>query len=429
MVSCREVRVVYLAEMRMALRDRTILINSILIPIFLYPLILWAVFSGITFVQGQTEGFVSRVGVVGLAPAHAELRRQMERDDRFKVVDVSAEAAAPLIRSGDLDALLEAHPTEGTGAALADNVSFRLTCDTSKERSASARERVADAVARFRETWLAREATARSIGRPIWAGFTISEVNVASERQMGAFLLSLMLPLFFVIMVAIGCFHPAVDSTAGERERHTWETLMSSGASRASIVVAKYLYVASFGCLAGLLNMIAMVVSMKPVLGPLLAKSGESLEFTVPLPAIPVMAMGGVLLAAFVAAGMMIFAAFARTFKEGQSMITPFYMIILMPAMFLQVPGITFSFLLACIPVVNLTMMVREAISGVFHWPQIAVSVAVSLAAVVVCLRLATVILRFEDVVMGSYGGSLNSFLKERLLKKKASTPHTLGVD
>ncbi len=428
MVSLHEVRTIYVAELRMALRDRTIVTNSILIPIFLYPLILWLTFTGITFVQGQTEGFVSRVALVGLPPAHAALRTAMERNELVALATVEGPEAATRLQAGELDVLVEVLPAEGEAAALPDNFSLRLTFDTSKERSVAARDRLTSIVDTYRERWLKRESERLGITAQAWATFTVTERNVASEKQMGAFILSLMLPLFFVIMVAVGCFHPAVDSTAGERERHTWETLMSTGASRASIVVAKYLYVASFGCIAGLLNMIAMVVSMKPILAPLLARSGEELTFTVPLVAIPVMALGGVLLAAFVAAGMMIFAAFARTFKEGQSMITPFYMIVLMPAMFLQVPGITFSFLLACIPVVNLTMMVREAISGVFHWPQVAVSVVVSLAAVLVCLRLATTILHFEDVVIGSYGGSLNRFLKERLLKKKASQPRTVGV-
>jgi sodium transport system permease protein len=225
----------------------------------------------------------------------------------------------------------------------------------------------------------------------------------------------------------VGCFYPAVDATAGERERHTWETLMTVAASRGSIVTAKYLYVATMGCVAGLLNLAAMVVTIKPILAPLVAKSGEVLEFSMPLRAVPVMAAAAVLLAGFVAAGMMVFAAFARTFKEGQSMITPFYMLILLPVMFLQVPGLEFSFLLAAIPVINVTMMVREAISGSFHWPQIVLTMGVSVAVIAASLGLATFILRFEDVMIGSYGGRLATFLRERVLKVARKPVRTAG--
>ena len=63
----------------------------------------------------------------------------------------------------------------------------------------------------------------------------------------------------------------------------------------------------------------------------------------------------------------MVFAAFARTFKEGQAMITPFYMLILpLPVVMLQAPGAKLSLSLALVPVANVTLMVREAVSGSF---------------------------------------------------------------
>jgi sodium transport system permease protein len=408
----------YRREMRAALREKNIVVNSILIPIFLYPFILWAAFTGVMFVQGQTEGMVARVAVSGLPDAHPGLRRDLETSESIRVEPADG-AALERIRNGSLDALLEFLPAEGDGARLPENFLARVSFDGSKERSRAARERLDEAIGRYREAWLAREAARLGIGAATWQVVTVAPRNVASGKQMGAFLLGLMLPLFFVIMVAVGCFYPAIDATAGERERSTWETLMTVAAPRSAIVVAKYLVVTSFGLLAGVLNLTAMTVTMKPVLRPLLERAGETMEFSMPLAALPVLAAGATLFAAFVAAGMMVFAAFARTFKEGQSMVTPFYMLILLPAMFLQVPGLQFSLPLALVPVVNVTMMVREAITGTFHAPQIAVTVLSSAALIAAALALATAVLRYEDVVVGSYGGSLNTLIKERLLARR----------
>jgi sodium transport system permease protein len=412
----REVATLYAWEIRSALRERTIVVNSILIPIFLYPFLLWAAFTGITFVIGQTEGMVSRVAVVALADAHADLGTALKREPRVELVEPVPDRAQAesRIRAGDLDAFVEFGSPRAGG--LAGNFGVRLVYDESKERSAGARDRVTGVVDRYREEWLKREATALGVRPAEWEVFGIERRNVASGRQMGAFLLGLMLPLFFVIMVAIGSFYPAIDATAGERERGTWETLMSVAASRTSIVTAKYLHVATFGFMAGALNLTAMVLTMRPVLAPILAQRGETLEFTVPVAAVPVMAIAAVLLAGFVAAGMMIFASFARTFREGQSMITPFYLLIMLPIMFLQVPGIQFTLGLACIPVVNVTMVVREAISGTFHWAQIGVTILVSLAVITASLFAAAFILKFEDVVTGSFTGGPSRFLRERVL-------------
>jgi len=410
----RAVLILYRREVVSALRERTIVVNSILVPIFLYPFLLWAMFTGITFVQGQSEGLASRVAVAAWPDGHDGLAREFADEERVRLTDRVPAGADARIRDGDLDALVEFLPPATAG--LEGNFRVRVTYDESKERSGIAKDRVTAAIDRYREAWLKREAETRAVAPARWEGFAIERRNVATGRDMGRFLLGLMLPLFFVVMVAIGCFYPAVDATAGERERGTWETLMSVAASRTSIVTAKYLYVATFGCLAGTLNLAAVTLTMRPVLAPLLERTGEQMEFSVPLAALPVMIAGTLLLAAFVAAGMMMFAAFARTFREGQSMITPFYLLILLPVMFLQTPGIQFSMPLAFVPVVNVTMMVREAVTGAFHWPQIGVTIVVSLAVVAACVYAASLVLRFEDVVMGSYTGGLAGFLRERVL-------------
>lgn len=423
-----DIRVLYLREIRSALRERTIVVNSLLIPVLLYPFILWAAFTGLTFVQGQTEGYRSRIMVTEWPPHHAALRREIEKDARFQVVPRTDRATAERqLADGDLDAVAVFAAAASDTPGLPDNFQLRIAYNKSKERSAAALDRLTTVVGRYREAWLEREASALGVTPAAWRVFTLESRNVASKKQMGAFLLGLMLPLFFVIMVAVGCFYPAIDATAGERERNTWETLMTISASRGSIVTAKYLHVLTFGCVAGLLNLAAMTLSMKPILGPLMAKGGETLEFSMPLGALPVMAVAAVLLAGFIAAGMMVFAAFARTFKEGQSMITPFYLLIMVPVMFLQVPGLEFSFALAAIPVIDLTMVVREAVAGTFHWPQIGVTFCVSVAAVAALLWLATFIVRFEDVMIGSYGGRLSTFVRERVLKGANTSASAAG--
>jgi len=419
MSAWRAVLVLYRREVLSALRERTIIVNSILVPVLLYPFMLWAMFTGLMFVRGQTEGQPSRVAVAAWPEGHADLAREFEDHGRFQLVQPAPDEAraAALIRRGALDASVEFLPP--AAGALPGNFRVRVTYDASSDRSGVARDRVTEAVDRYRAAWLRREATALSIGKAEWEGFAIETRNVASGRDMGRFILGLLLPLFFVVMVAVGCFYPAVDTTAGERERGTWETLMSVAAPRTSIVTAKYLYVATFGCVAGTLNLAAVTLTMRPVLAPLLARTGEHVEFSVPLASLPLLVLSALLLAGFVAAGMMLFASFARTFREGQSMITPFYLLVLLPVMFLQVPGIQFSFALAALPVVNVTMMVREAVAGVFHWPQIGVTVVVSLAAVAACIYAATFILRFEDVVLGSYSGGLAGFVRERVMGRR----------
>src|SRR5262249_16975531 len=408
--------------MRTALREKTIVLNSILIPLFLYPFLMWAVFTGVTFVMCQAETFNSRVVVSRWPANHPKLRLDFERDGQLQIIEykISAETLTKRIKDGQLDASLEFLPADKTNVVVPENFQARITFDQSKERSSQARARLIDLFENYRRDWLRREAKRRGIEAATWQGFTMSTRNVASNKEMGAFIMGMLAPVIFVVMVAVGCFYPAVDATAGERERSTWETLMSTAASRLSVVTAKYLYVASLGAFAGALNLVAVILTVKPIFGPLFAQPGRSIDYTIPMAALPVALTAGLLLAGFIAAGMMIFAAFARTFKEGQSMITPFYMLILIPVVFLQAPGLQFSLALACVPIVNLTLMIREVLTGTFHWPAIGVSLLVSLTLIGLCLLLASYVLQFEDVITGSYGGSFGRFLKERVLRGRS---------
>ncbi len=408
----------YRYELRSALRERAIVINSILIPIFLYPLIMWVAFSGIMLVKWHSDSTQSRVVVQDWPREHPELRNRITREKRITLIEETNRFDPREISAARLDALVLFEPASGSASNLPGNFQVGITFDSSKDRSVAARERLESVINDYRREWLAREARKREISPEEWAGIHIDSKNVATKRQMGGFVLGMMLPILFVVMVAAGTFYPAIDCTAGERERNTWETLMSSGASRVNVIVAKYLYVTTFGTMAGILNLLAFAVTLKPIFAPLLKEAGTMLNFTVLPQSIPLIATGAVLLAGFVSAGMMIFAAFARTFKEGQAMIMPFYLIVMLPPIFLQTPGIQFSVPLSCVPVVNVTMMIRSALTGEFPMLQIAITFVASVLAIALCIRIAAYILKFEEVMIGNYNGSLKRFLRERFLAK-----------
>ncbi len=416
MLPLAEVRLLYLREMRAALREKNIVINSIVIPILLYPFMMWAMVTGFTLVQGQTEGFVSRLVVTAEGETAQAVVRELRRQPRLAILTPAPADPLEALRAGEVDALLELAPGRGEAAAVPGSLSATLHVNGSRERSRAAQERLRQLLHRCKAKVLEERARELGVEEPRWLNFTLLQRNLASGREMGAFLLGLMLPLFFIIMVAVGCFYPAVDATAGERERGSWETTLSLGTSRLAVMAAKYLVVTTFGFLAGGLNLAAMGVSLGAILKPLLGPEDADLALTLSLSAAPVAAAAALLLAAFVAAGMLLLASFARTFKEGQAMITPFYMLTLLPAVFLSVPGLELTYPLALVPVVNVALLLRGAIGGTLGWGPALVATLASLATVWGAIRLATLVLRFEDVVLGSYGGSLGRLVRQRLL-------------
>jgi hypothetical protein len=61
----------------------------------------------------------------------------------------------------------------------------------------------------------------------------------------------------------------------------------------------------------------------------------------------------------------------------------------------------------------------REALGGIYHWPLIGITVISEASCIFLALWLATTILRYEDFLIGSYGGNFGKFLKERLFSRR----------
>jgi sodium transport system permease protein len=154
-------------------------------------------------------------------------------------------------------------------------------------------------------------------------------------------------------------------------------------------------------------------------MGTVLAPFFGNNSLRIPIRSVPVVLMGAILLALFVGAGMMILASFARNYKEGQSLVSPFYIALITPVLFLQTPGIEFTTRIALIPVANVMMMIREAFQDVYHWRSIAITLASEAICVLIALQIARLVLQHEDFVMGSFSGSFVKFAKERLLRKE----------
>lgn len=424
----------YASDLRAALRERTIVVNSILIPLLLYPVLIFLVITAITLIQARSEGFLSRVEIRGdpevlERPEVVSLVDRFEEHERVDLVqdEEPALSAEERVKTGELDLLVEFTAETGEGDGLTDNFSVRFYSNSARDQSRTARERGETLVREVRREWLDDLATDYGIDPVRWSVFDVDNVDLASEQEIGRFVLGLLLPMMLLIMVAIGCFYPAVDATAGERERQTWETTMTLATSRFNIMAAKYLYVVTIGCIAGLLNVVAMTISMRSILGALLAGSDVAIEFSIPLVALPVILTSALLLAGFVAAGMMILAAFARTFREGQAAITPFYLVIILPVFVLNDPGLELTPKLALLPIGNLMLVLRHAFQGELPWLEIVLSAAVGMTLIVVALWLATAILRFEDVATGSYRGGLWRFTQQRLLRRhEAQSPEVL---
>jgi len=157
----------------------------------------------------------SRVAVVGPAAASQAVRARLSSDAR----EFDAGALAGLGRD---DAAGTARPS-----------SRARSMPSPRSRRGRAARRAFGSSTTRRATSRARRTIAwRRAGRRLAPGcaplFSLEDQSVAPRARVGGYVLSKLLPLIVVVMIMLGAFYPAIDITAGERERGTLETILSA---------------------------------------------------------------------------------------------------------------------------------------------------------------------------------------------------------
>ena len=283
-----------------------------------------------------------------------------------------------------------------TGASPGSLVA-RILHDGASETSRRARERVEKALEKHRRERLA--GAARGVGETeaFLDALHVEESDVSTRQELAKYMASLILPLLMIVMTALGALYPALDSTVGEKERGTLETTLLSPVSRSSIVLGKYLAVVTFSFLSFFLNFLSMMLTLSHL------KSQLKLEgFSIGIGSSLVIVAAAILLAFFLGAIMMALGFLARTFKEGQSYVTPVYLFSVFPVIATSSPDIVLTPLLSVIPVVNISLLFREALQTKLDPLGVTLTFAASAFYALLALAAAARLLRHEAYRTGS---------------------------
>jgi len=107
-----------------------------------------------------------------------------------------------------------------------------------------------------------------------------------------------------------------------------------------------------------------------------------------------------VLPTAIVAASLMVAVAlFAKSYKEGQSYLTPIVMLVAFPAVVGMLPGLELTPTLALIPIFNVCQLVKEILLGEFSRLAYGIAFAANLAYAAIAYYLAARIFKSESVL------------------------------
>jgi sodium transport system permease protein len=390
-----KVKLIFLRECRDQLRDRRTLFTVAVLPLLLYPLM------GMSFLQVAQFLHEHPVSIWIVGSEHIADGPPLIVDGKFSSDFCSAdearlltleiepagqqasppdalrEAASGKVQDGDyavailfppdMAELFSDEDVAEAPSAAADETSDhaapqpQIIFNLADDRSRIAFQRASSVIENWRQAIVLRNLQRRNIPASTAEPFTVSDVDVSAEGQRRTAMWSKILPLIVLVWALTGAFYPAVDLCAGEKERGTLETLLSSPAERGEIVWGKLLTIMLFSSATSLLNLVAMSVTGTVIV---LLQPNQ-----IPIGAPPLGAIGWLLLAllpisALFSALSLAIAAFARSTKEGQYYLMPLLLISL-PLMILSIlPSVELNLGNSLIPITGMMLLLRALVDG-----------------------------------------------------------------
>lgn len=319
------------------------------------------------------------------------------------------------ITLGDADVAVRIHPSGGTrDDELSAHFELIHLHDGLSERAA----RFIEDRLRAINTELLRERLERTGVENANNPVRLTEIVIEGEGGAAAVSLGALVPLILLMMTVTGAVYPAIDLTAGERERGTLEMLVAAPVPRIGLLLAKYIAVLCVAALTASVNLLAMTVTALSIgLGPMIfGDEGLSIGAVV-------MVFGLMLLfAAFFSAVLLAVTSFARSFKEAQAYLIPLMLLSLAPGMAGLIPGLSLDGPLAVVPLVNVVLLSRDLFAGNAQMIPAAVVVGSTLIYAAAAIAAAARIFGTDAILYGS-PGTWSDWFRRPVRTAEAPTP------
>ena len=380
-------KTIYVKEMLDQLRDRRALISMVVVPLLLMPMLMVGMGRVLSMMEKKAEDEAKTLGI-GLKVKSPEIRQAIESAG-LKIVDKPDLKEA--VEKKELAAGLE----ETTGPNGVPELVYYV--DRSNPTSDAAGDSLRVLLTELKDAQVKQRLKAQNVPESVLTPFSFKRVNVAPERKMAGAVWGTMLGYLLLLLMFTGGLYPAIDMTAGEKERKTLELYLSSPAHRSEIVLGKILAAMTAIFLTAMLTLGSIVFSVRN--GGIGGKDKQmsAMLKTVPLDAhaIGLIILTLLPLAAFAAAIMIAIAILARSYKEGQTYLTPLLILVIFPALLGGLPGLEFTPVMALIPIFNASQVIRSTLVGDLTSTNMIVTTVANLVYAAVAFWFAS--RRFED--------------------------------
>ncbi|MCX6831985.1 MAG: ABC transporter permease [candidate division Zixibacteria bacterium] len=328
----RNIGTIFRKEFKDTIRDRRTMLFAFVMPIVAMPLLMTVIFKIQMSAVQKIEGKRSEIVIQNIAQLPLELRDSLMTDTTFQVkteADFAGKTLMDELKQKAFQALVVVPDNFAKAIELESPTDIEIYYDRAEEVSDAAYSKLKDVMSRYRDRIILSRVVKRQISEDVLKPFEVQGNSVASAKKLAGKMLGGIIPYFLILTCFLGAMSPAIDLGAGEKER------------------AFFKYMANDVAMQQMKGMLNIQLDIQTVI--------LILAIIIPL-------------AGIFAAILLSLSIFAKSAKEAQGYVGFLNIFLVLPAFVSMVPGVELNYQMALIPVVNISLIIKNAIAGTIEW-------------------------------------------------------------
>ena len=385
-------------EIKHLFRDTKTIVQTVVVPTFITPLLIGGIFWYVGSIA--TEETKKTYDISVYSSSGSPLIDEISKSERLQINNKSSiEAVVEAVTqdNSEIGLVLEDSFLED----LVSNNSAQLTIYSKDiDTFSQAQSIVLNIVDDYEDTIRSNRLELLNLDENYVNPITINEEDLTTEEESAGSIFGAILALFFVMYVISGAMYPAIDLGAGEKERGTMETLISTNISSVDIIIGKMLSVTSSAILTATFSMLGFAIPLV-VIFLFYADSVNEYFFALLSAIVNPIALVGVFvliipLSIFMGAFLLAISVYAKTPKEAGLLLGNVLIVFIIPCYIPLInPGLELDFVGALIPCYNLALITNNLIAGTVDW--FLYSVALISTIVYCCIAIYITYIMFDD--------------------------------
>jgi sodium transport system permease protein len=368
----RAIQTIYGKEMRDSLRDYRTIISMVVIPTLGIPLLIFGICAMMLMTVAKARSEVPRVMIIG-ANTSSNVLSALRASGAFRFVPATGDFTNQIVQK-QVRAAVSLPPDFDAMIRRGEKAQVSIYVYETDVGSEVAAEKLNAFFRNLSDRTVRERLKSRNIQVDILEPFAIQRENVAPPAQIAGSMIGGFLPYIFIVMCFLGAMYPAIDVTAGEKERGTMETILCCPVARINLVLGKFLAVFTISIATVILSLSSLCATFE--LGIKLFARSLPPQLMLSVSTIDITGLAGVFVmllpvAVMLSALMLMVGLFSKSFREAQSYAGPLMMMLILPTLPAILPGTELTSKLALVPLMNVSLACREMLGGIWHWNYI----------------------------------------------------------